>query len=127
MKDCFSCVVAAGTKAFTCVTCGKNFSVQQALRKHVIIQHEGGKPYRCSLCKMCFRSRANMTQHRMLHHQTPISQQSIMPSRSLFNPSHGFNARLKSSPNELSFRDQLSINVKKFASFPNFTTTPWFE
>ena len=55
--------------SWICKTCGKSCSRKSDMRKHVEI-HIGGLSFECQLCGQTFRSRTNLTNHKMRNHRS---------------------------------------------------------
>ena len=55
-----------GTKPFTCSICTKKFVSKQNLREHQFT-HTGAKPYKCNLCGLKFRQTSLLSLHKRSH------------------------------------------------------------
>lgn len=53
-------------KPFGCSYCGKCFRYKADMHKHVLI-HTGEKPHVCDICKKSFRQSSHLTQHKRRH------------------------------------------------------------
>nr|XP_043883715.1 zinc finger protein 260-like isoform X1 [Solea senegalensis]XP_043883716.1 zinc finger protein 260-like isoform X1 [Solea senegalensis] len=53
-------------KKYECPTCGRVFSVNTGLRRHLVI-HTGKRPYKCFICGRGFTQSGNMKTHMKVH------------------------------------------------------------
>ncbi|XP_014900371.1 zinc finger protein OZF-like [Poecilia latipinna] len=58
--------IHTGEKLFSCVTCGKSFYEKPNLTRHMRI-HTGEKPFSCVTCGKSFSHRWNLTRHMIIH------------------------------------------------------------
>ena len=50
-------------KVYTCEICNSEFKDRSNLKKHILVVHEGIKPFECSLCGSCFSQKSKMKKH----------------------------------------------------------------
>ena len=50
----------------------KSFKTRKTLSRHIKIVHNSEKPYQCESCKMSFRDKWGLTQHRYKHTSKPL-------------------------------------------------------
>ena len=59
--------VHEGVKDFECKVCGKTFSEKKAMINHERVIHQGIKAFKCKVCGVQFGSRCNLTRHAKTH------------------------------------------------------------
>ena len=60
-----------GQKPFICTVCQKGFTTKLSLKVHIETVHEGKKPFECPICKKSFTQKNAMTRHiNSLHAET---------------------------------------------------------
>ncbi|XP_077391694.1 uncharacterized protein LOC144027763 [Festucalex cinctus] len=55
-----------GEKPFTCLVCGRGFSVKQNMKRHMSL-HTGERPHSCSLCPKRYYSKTDLKRHSISH------------------------------------------------------------
>lgn len=53
-------------KKYECLTCGRVFSVNTGLQRHLVI-HTGKRPFKCFICGRGFSQSGNMKTHMKVH------------------------------------------------------------
>ena len=55
--------VSSKAKEVICDLCGKSFSFQANLKRHIIVFHEGKKDYKCDACGKAFGEKNDLKRH----------------------------------------------------------------
>lgn len=63
---CHNCCFFQGVKEFKCEVCGREFTLQANMKRHMLI-HTSVRPYQCHICFKTFVQKQTLKTHMIVH------------------------------------------------------------